>query len=124
MLRACGPSVVSFGRWAARAPRSAVRYLPPSARPAARQAATFASDDHVDVEVRQQLATMLFDNAEMRKQLNAYTEGILMQTMERLDQLGINDGKGDDGGMAGFLKAGDKADEKALLKQRLDAQAI
>ena len=88
------------------------------------QAATFASDDHVDVEVRQQLATMLFDNAEMRKQLNAYTEGILMQTMERLDQLGINDGKGDDGGMAGFLKAGDKADEKALLKQRLDAQAI
>ena len=55
------------------------------------QAATFASDDHVDVEVRQQLATMLFDNAEMRKQLNAYTEGILMQTMERLDQLGAHD---------------------------------
>ena len=27
---------------------------------------------------------MLFDNAEMRKQLNAYTEGILLQTMERL----------------------------------------
>ena len=42
-------------------------------------------------EVRQQLATMLFDNAEMRKQLNAYTEGILMQTMERLDQLGAHD---------------------------------
>ena len=55
------------------------------------QAATFASNDHVDVDVRQQLATMLFDNAEMRKQLNAYTEGILMQTMERLDQLGAND---------------------------------
>ena len=55
------------------------------------QAATFASDDHVDVDVRQQLATMLFDNAEMRKQLNAYTEGILMQTMERLEQLGAND---------------------------------
>merc|ERR1711988_1948686 len=49
------------------------------------QAAEFASDDHVDVEVRQQLAQLLFDNAEMRKQLNAYTEGILMQTMERLD---------------------------------------
>ena len=49
------------------------------------QAATFASNDHVDVAVRQQLATMLFDNAEMRKQLNAYTEGILTQTMERLD---------------------------------------
>ena len=48
------------------------------------QAATFASNDHVDVSVRQQLATMLFDNAEMRKQLNAYTEGILLQTMERL----------------------------------------
>jgi len=31
------------------------------------------------------LATLIFDNAEMRKQLNAYTEGILMQTMERLD---------------------------------------
>ena len=42
------------------------------------------TDDHVDGEVRQQLATMLFDNAEMRKQLNAYTEGILLQTMERL----------------------------------------
>ena len=118
------------------------------------QAATFASDDHVDVEaspelatiysppraplappraplrppttpshplappcalapscplqppdqVRQQLATMLFDNAEMRKQLNAYTEGILMQTMERLDQLGANDSSkqlaGPMGGMA------------------------
>ena len=49
------------------------------------QAAEFASDDHVDVKVRQQLATLLFDNAEMRKQLNAYTEGILTQTMERLD---------------------------------------
>ena len=49
------------------------------------QAAEFASDDHVDVVVRQQLATLIFDNAEMRKQLNAYTEGILMQTMERLD---------------------------------------
>jgi len=47
------------------------------------QAAEFASDDHVDVVVRQQLATLIFDNAEMRKQLNAYTEGILMQTMER-----------------------------------------
>lgn len=35
--------------------------------------------------VRQQLATLLFDNAEMRKQLNAYTEGILTQTMERLE---------------------------------------
>ena len=49
------------------------------------QAAEFASDDHVDVKVRQQLATLLFDNAEMRKQLNAYTEGILLQTTERLD---------------------------------------
>ena len=49
------------------------------------QAAEFCSDDYVDVKVRQQLATLLFDNAEMRKQLNAYTEGILMQTMERLD---------------------------------------
>ena len=68
------------------------------------QAATFASNDHVDVSVRQQLATMLFDNAEMRKQLNAYTEGILMQTMERLDQLGANDSSkqlaGPMGGMA------------------------
>ena len=45
------------------------------------QAAEFASDDHVDVKVRQQLATLLFDNAEMRKQLNAYTEGILLQTV-------------------------------------------
>ena len=50
------------------------------------QAADFASDDHVDVTVRQQLAQLLFDNAEMRKQLNAYTEGILTQTMERLDR--------------------------------------
>ena len=49
------------------------------------QAAEFASDDHVDVTVRQQLAQLLFDNAEMRKQLNAYTEGILTQTMERLE---------------------------------------
>jgi hypothetical protein len=49
------------------------------------QAATFSSDDHVDVVVRQQLAALLFDNAEMRKQLNTYTEGILTQTMERLD---------------------------------------
>ena len=49
------------------------------------QAADFASDDHVEVTVRQQLATLLFDNAEMRKQLNAYTEGILTQTMERLE---------------------------------------
>ena len=68
------------------------------------QAAEFASDDHVDVKVRQQLATLLFDNAEMRKQLNAYTEGILMQTMERLDQLGANDSSkqlaGPMGGMA------------------------
>jgi len=49
------------------------------------QAAEFASDDHVDLVVRQQLATLIFDNAEMRKQLNAYTEGILMHTVERLD---------------------------------------
>lgn len=49
------------------------------------QAAEFASDDHVDVVVRQQLATLLFDNAEMRKQLNAYTEGILTQTMQKID---------------------------------------
>ena len=54
--------------------------------PCALQAAEFASDDHVDVKVRQRLATLLFDNAEMRKQLNAYTEGILLQTTERLDQ--------------------------------------
>ena len=45
----------------------------------------FAADDHVDVSVRQQLASMLLDNAEMRKQLNAYTEGILMQTLERAE---------------------------------------
>ena len=57
------------------------------------QAAEFASDDHVDVVVRQQLATLIFDNAEMRKQLNAYTEGILMQTMERLDVRGTLPGK-------------------------------
>mmetsp|Transcript_58175 Transcript_58175/g.115467 ORF Transcript_58175/g.115467 Transcript_58175/m.115467 type:complete len:913 (-) Transcript_58175:296-3034(-) len=49
------------------------------------QAAAFCSDDHVDVTVRQQLATLLFDNAEMRKQLNAYIGGILSQTMEKLD---------------------------------------
>jgi len=49
------------------------------------QAADFASDDHVDVKVRHQLATLLFDNAEMRKQLNDYTEGILTQTTEKLD---------------------------------------
>ena len=48
------------------------------------QAAEFASDDHVDVVVRQQLATLIFDNAEMRKQLNAYTEGILMQVRARI----------------------------------------
>jgi len=48
------------------------------------QAADFASDDHVDVQVRHQLATLLFDNAEMRKRLNDYTEGILTQTMEKL----------------------------------------
>ncbi len=46
----------------------------------------FAADDHVDVSVRQQLASMLLDNAEMRKQLNAYTEGILMQTLERVER--------------------------------------
>lgn len=57
------------------------------------QAAEFCSDDHVDVKVRQQLATLLFDNAAMRKQLNAYTEGILTQTMERLDKR-----KDDEGG--------------------------
>jgi len=50
------------------------------------QAGAFAADEHVDVSVRQQLATMLFDNAAMRKQLNAYTEGILLQTMDRLNQ--------------------------------------
>ena len=55
------------------------------------QAADFASDDHVDVAVRQQLATLLFDNAEMRKQLNAYTEGILTQTMERLEVKKVED---------------------------------
>jgi len=58
------------------------------------QAAEFASDDHVDVKVRQQLATLLFDNAEMRKQLNAYTEGILLQTTERLDDKKRDDGMG------------------------------
>ena len=62
------------------------------------QAAEFASDDHVDVVVRQQLATLIFDNAEMRKQLNAYTEGILMQTMERLDVRGAT------GKMAGLVQ--------------------
>ncbi|KAL3894285.1 MAG: hypothetical protein SGPRY_013851, partial [Prymnesium sp.] len=41
------------------------------------QAAEFASDDHVDVLARQQLATLLFDNAEMRKQLNVFMEGVL-----------------------------------------------
>ena len=94
------------------------------------QAAEFASDDHVDVEVRQQLATMLFDNAEMRKQLNAYTEGILMQTMERLDQLGVNDGGGGGApkpaeepvsvqvsGMSGLLQG--KKESKPLLKQNI-----
>jgi len=54
------------------------------------QAADFASDDHVDVVVRQQLATLIFDNAEMRKQLNAYTEGILLHTTERLDAHSVN----------------------------------
>ena len=63
-----------------------------------RQAADFASDDHVDVVVRQQLAQLLFDNAEMRKQLNAYTEGILTQTMERLETKKENGG----GGMFGM----------------------
>ena len=57
------------------------------------QAAEFASDDHVDVVVRQQLATLIFDNAEMRKQLNAYTEGILVQTLERLDVRGATGNK-------------------------------
>jgi len=70
------------------------------------QAAEFASDDHVDVRVRQQLATLLFDNAEMRKQLNAYTEGILTQTMERLDKKPDTSmfGVGSDGGVGGGLK--------------------
>lgn len=45
------------------------------------QAVAFAADDNVDVALRQQLATLLLDNAEMRKQLNAYTEGILMQAI-------------------------------------------
>merc|ERR1712091_630720 len=49
------------------------------------QATEFTSDDHIDVSVRQQLSSLLFDNAAMRKQLNAYTEGILMQTMERIE---------------------------------------
>jgi len=76
----------------------------------------------VDVEVRQQLATMLFDNAEMRKQLNAYTEGILMQTMERLDQLGVTDGRsGEDvlaQSAAAFLPP-DKGGPAGLLKQNI-----
>jgi len=65
------------------------------------QAAEFCSDDHVDVKVRQQLATLLFDNAAMRKQLNAYTEGILTQTMERLDKR-----KDDEGGFFGGAGSG------------------
>lgn len=52
----------------------------------AMQAIAFASDEHVDAEVRQQLAQLLVDNAQMRKQLNVYMEGILMQAMERFDQ--------------------------------------
>ena len=67
------------------------------------QAAEFCSDDYVDVKVRQQLATLLFDNAEMRKQLNAYTEGILLQTMERLDHDRERDPhSGGGGGGGGF----------------------
>ena len=52
----------------------------------AMQAIAFASDEHVDAEVRQQLAQLLVDNAQMRKQLNVYMEGILMQAVERFDQ--------------------------------------
>jgi len=66
------------------------------------QAAEFASDDHVDVVVRQQLATLLFDNAEMRKQLNAYTEGILTQTMQKLDVDGLDKAFGSEHSWLGF----------------------
>ena len=80
------------------------------------QASEFASDDHVDVSVRQQLTTLLFDNAAMRKQLNAYTEGILTQTMERLDTRDkIKESNGDGGGALAFgwgEKKGEKKEEK------------
>jgi hypothetical protein len=49
------------------------------------QASEFCSSDLVDVTVRQNLAMLLFNNAEMRKQINSYTEGILTQTLETHD---------------------------------------
>jgi len=69
------------------------------------QAAEFASDEHVDVVVRQQLATLIFDNAEMRKQLNSYTEGILLQAVETVSN-----------NRTSFLKNG-----LAIMQQQVDA---
>lgn len=80
------------------------------------QAAEFASDDHVDVEMRQQLATLLFDNAEMRKQLNAYTDGILTETMKRVEQGGL---KGIFTGIATGIGGGQSRPTGGAIKDRV-----
>jgi len=84
-------------------------------------AAAFCSDEYVDVSVRQDLATLLFDNAEMRKQINAYVGGILTQTMETLDQnrnpFSMVGGGGGGGADKGWFGNGDLLGSLVAVKQ-------